>query len=646
MPPKDDKSYIEELKKSLYSRTAPDVRTKRKNRFDISLPEVKTDWGHQEEPNVTPESLNKEYKKPMSFFTKLLIASGIFCVIAVSIGAYLFFNGANLISANNIDIRISGPVSIPGGVPVTFDVTIFNKNNVDLQLVDMSVDFPAGATKVDDPSQPLTNYQVMIGDIPVNGTAHKSISAIIFGEENLQKSISVTLTYSVKGSTAVFTKTQTYDVLINSSPINVTVSSFKEITSGQEFDLKVNLKSNSQQVLKNVLLKANYPFGYSFLSASMATLPDNATWKIGDIPAGSSRSITIRGKLTGEDSDLRVFRFLVGAQSPNDPKNIGTQYMSLEQDMVIQKPFISLGLTVDNEASGIADHVGQFNYPERVVVDWSNNLPVTVSNVAISVKISGTAYDKNFIQPDQGTFDSVNNVIVWDQRTNPELASVEAGDTGRVTFTITPKNTGTINNPVINPIIHFEVGVRGNRIQESNVPLQLSAALAKNIKISSTASLSGRIVRTSGPFANLGPIPPKAEKETTYTVIWDVDNTSSLVGNAQVSATLPPYIKWLDVVSPGTENITYDKNTGQVTWNVGTVGTYTLGSSGRREVAFQVSFTPSVNQIDQNPALVNRSTLKAVDNFTNTQLTSEQEYLTTRFSTDPAYRDGDETVAR
>ena len=56
----------------------------------------------EEEPVVR---LNDEYEDhSMSFFTKLLIGSAIFCVIAVGLGLYLFLNGANLISGNNINI--------------------------------------------------------------------------------------------------------------------------------------------------------------------------------------------------------------------------------------------------------------------------------------------------------------------------------------------------------------------------------------------------------------------------------------------------------------------------------------------------------------------------------------------------------------
>ena len=646
VPPSDDKSYIDELKKSLYSRTAPDVRTKRKLRFADPTTEVKTDWEHpvDDEAASKPTELNQRYETHhMSIFTKVLIASALFCIAAVGIGAYLFFNGANLISADNIEIAINGPVSIAGGTPVSFDVTAINKNNVPLQTVDMSVDFPAGTTDPANPGRPLTTYQKLIGDMPTGGTAKQTVSAIIFGEENLQKEITVTLTYGIKGSSSVFTKTQTYDVLINSSPITVTASSFDQITSGQAFDMKVDLKSNSGQPLKNVVLAAQYPFGFSFGSASIAPSTGNSIWRVGDIPAGADRVITIHGTLTGEDTDLRAFHFTAGAASSANANAIGTEYTSVERDVTIQKPFISLGIAVNGDSSA-NDYVGQFGQSERVEIDWANNLPAAVSNMVITAKLSGTAYDKSSVQASNGVFDSVNDQIVWNQQTNPELTSVAAGANGKVSLTIAPKDSGSQGSPAVNPGITFNVSITGNRTQESNVSGSLASAAVRNIRVSSSVSLSGRAVRTIGPFTNTGPVPPVAEKATTYTIVWDVDNTSSAVTGARVTATLPAYVKWMNVVSPSTEDVAYDPNTGTVTWNVGAVNTYTYGSVKRRELSFQVSFTPSVTQVGQSPVLINQAMLSATDNFTQAVLTSKQDPLTTRDSTDPAYKESDETV--
>lgn len=645
MPP-EDQNRIEELKKSLYSRSAPDVRTRRKLRFTPTESNVKTSWDSPEAVQQPAQILNQHYEDhSMSFFTKLLIGSLIFCIFAVGIGAYLFFNGANLISANNIDIAISGPVSIPGGAPVSFDIQVVNKNNVDLQSADLAVDFPVGTTDPNDSTQELKTFRELLGDIKAGGSAKKTVSAIMFGEENLQKQIAVSVTYKVKGSTTLFTKKTSYDVLINSSPILLTASSFNEITSGQEFDIKVSLKSNSQDVLKNVLLKGNYPFGFNFISSNIKPLSDNATWKIGDIPSGSERTVTIHGKLQGEDSDTRVFHFFAGAQSTSDPKAIGTQYMSVDQAMTIQKPFISLGVSINNDDSP-SDFVGQFGQNERVSISWFNNLPTSVSNMVITAKLSGSAYDKTTVQPDMGYFNSATNEIIWNQQTNDGLASVGAGENGTVSFSLVPKDMGTESSPIVNPVVIVTASVAGNRTQESNVPEKLSSAVSRTTRVSSNIALTGRVIRNTGPFVNIGQVPPKVEQTTTYTIVWTVDNTSSAVGNARVTATLPPYVKWLNAVSPSTESVTYDENSGTVAWDIGNISTYTLNSSRRREVYFQISFQPSINQVDQSPTLVNQAMLTAVDNFTGAQLQSQQDFLTTRFSTDPNYKEGQATVVK
>ena len=643
--PPEDKNRLDELQNSLYARTAPDVRTRRKLRYAEDTSDVKKEWDRKPEVFEDPKLTARYENHSMSFLTKLLIASILFCIAALGIGIYLFLNGSNLISADNIAINITGPVSIPGGSPVSFDITVANNNTIDLQTVDMSVDYPDGTANPANPAQALKNTRELLGNIPSKSSVTKTVSAVIFGEENLQKEVTVTVTYSVKGSSSVFTKAKTYDVLINSSPMNMTVNSFDKITSGQEFDLKVDLKSNSQQTLRSVLLKAAYPPGFSFISSSLAPQPDNATWRVGDMPPGADRVVTIHGKLTGEDTDIRAFHFNVGTQSSTDAKSIGTQFMTSEQDVTIEKPFISLAIAVDGDG-GSQPHVGQFGQVENVTITWFNNLPTAVSNVQIDALLTGTAYSKTTVTPNNGYFRSGSDDILWNQQTDPELASVAPGASGKVTFSIMPTDTGTPANLTVNPSFTLTANVTGDRNQETNVPESLASAVSKTVNIASTVNLSGRLIRNYGPFQNTGNMPPRAEQPTTYTVDWTVDNTANVVNNGQVTATLPAYVKWLGATSPSTANITYDKNSGLVTWNVGTVPTYTANSSTRKEVFFQIEFDPSITQVGSVPTLINQATFTGMDSFTNTSLTSTQDFLTTRYSTDPGYKDGDEIVGR
>ena len=118
-------------------------------------------------------------------------------------------------------------------------------------------------------------------DIDPGGMTERTINADLYGQENSTKEIGIKVFYQVPGSNATFEKDKTYDVLVSSSPLTISVSSFNQVTAGQKFDMTVTLTSNSQSTIKNLLLNAVYPFGYSFITSDQTPLADKATWNVG-----------------------------------------------------------------------------------------------------------------------------------------------------------------------------------------------------------------------------------------------------------------------------------------------------------------------------------------------------------------------------
>lgn len=644
----EDRSKIEELKKGLYSRNAPLVRTKRRLRFEKPETEgLQTDWEHPPEDDEGIE-LNKRYiDNSMSFLKKLFVGSIIFFLLAVGIGTYLVFEGANIVSANNIEITVSGPVSVSGGSPASFDIQIVNKNNIRLENVDFMVDFPAGTVDVEEGTE-LRQFREFIGAIEPGGMTQKTVSAVLYGQENTKKEIVVTTSYQVKGSNAIVPKQKAFDVLLSSSPLSLTVSSFDEVTSGQSFDISITITSNSKEVLKNLLVKGVYPFGFTYISSDFQTIGDNSTWRIGDIPPGGKKTIKIRGKLEGQDDEVRVFRFSAGAQSQSGQNVIpviGTEFISDSKELSIKKPFVTVGISLDDEV-GTKEYIGVFNEPIKAEISWFNNLPTAVSDAEISVKLSGNAFDKFSVAPDQGLYRSADNTIVWNKITTPELASIGAGREGKVIFNLTPRDYSNSTRTVTNPSVSLSVDIKGRRVSESNVPEQVVSSAVRNIKLSSNLFLTGQILRSYGGSSNIGPIPPRAEQETTYTVLWTVDNTANTLSGAEVRSSLPAHVKWIGNVSPSGENVSFNQGTGEIVWRIGSVNSYTALNKSRPQVAFQIAFTPSVAQIGQTPVLVNQSVITAHDDFTEQNLSNGNSPMTTRFSTDPLFRDGDEIVGR
>jgi hypothetical protein len=642
----EDKSKINELNKSLYSRNAPDIRTKRRLRYKDGVSDVRTDWDHIPESGEKASLLNEEYKdSSMSFLTKILISSIIFFILALGIGAYLVLNGGNVVSADNVDININGPVSIAAGEPATFDIQVVNNNSITLKTVDLSIDYPAGTTDALDSKKDLTKSRELIPDIVPGGVGQKTIKAILYGQENTSKQIKTAIEYRIDGSNAVFLKEKVFDVLIASSPLTLTASSFKEVNPDQEFDLSVSIVSNSKETIKDLVLKAVYPFGFKYISSDIKTASDNTLWKIGDIPPGSKRIIKIRGKLDAQNDEVRVFRFAVGSAKKGNENIIGTEYVTTSQEISISKPFMTVGLSVNGESNS-KQFASQFNNPIKVDIGYFNNLQTPIIDGEIRVKLSGSAFDKVQVSVQDGLYQSINNEIVWNSVTSRELNTIDAGGNGRVSFSVTPRDLSSSMNLITNPDLKFIVSVKGKRNSEANVPERISTTAEAQVRINSNLAIGGQILRSYASMQNTGPIPPKVEQATTYTVLWTVDNTVNTLNNVLVQSSLPPNIKWVGKVFPETEDIGYDPVTGSVQWNVGSLQTYTAGTNKRRQVAFQISLTPAINQVGSILNLVNATTLTAVDDFTGQTLKSNLGVLTTRFSTDPTFKEGDEKVSQ
>ncbi|MFA6227320.1 MAG: hypothetical protein WC631_02510 [Candidatus Paceibacterota bacterium] len=622
------KDKIEEVKEALYSQNVDAVVAKRRHDLKPRIERVSTDWSNTD--------LNKEsdFKFP---FTKILLGTFIFFVLAAGFATFKFFAGGNLISGDNIDILIRGPVSVAGGDTLPLDIEVQNKNNVNLQVVDLKIAYPDGTRSPDDLSTPLTRYSEVLGDINVGKSERRLIKAVIFGEENTQRDIKLTVEYRVPGSNAIFYKEKTYTVLVSSAPVNLKVTGVDEINSNQKLDFNVEISSNSLSVIKNLMLKADYPFGFDFISASpQASSLDSSVWNIGDLSPGEKRIVKISGKVQGQDGEQRVFKFTVGTPDKLDTRSIGTIFSAYSSTVSIKKPFIGINLAINgNNAREVAIQSGQ---QTRADIYWQNNLPSQVYDVSVQIKLRGGILNKSSIQVQNGFYNSLDNLITFDKTSNESLASIAPGAGGELSFNFSSFSSQTkTGSAFTNPDIYMDVSVIGKRVQGASVPQELLYSDSKRVKIISDIRIVSNGYRSMGPFENSGPIPPKAEQETTYTIIWTVTDSLNDVGGVKVTGQLPNYIKWNNLTSPSSEDISFDQESGRVIWNIGNIGAGAGFTSPSREVSFNVSITPSLSQVGSEPSLIENVELSGTDTFTNTIVGADGATVTTGTKSDPEY---------
>jgi hypothetical protein len=397
-------------------------------------------------------------------------------------------------------------------------------------------------------------------------------------------------------------------------------------------------------VIKGLLLKADYPFGFSFSNSDPKTYSKNNLWLIGDLEPGAKRTIKFSGVLNGQEGEERGFNFNIGSQSKSDSLAIDVPFSTSFSSVTIRRPFVSADVTINGDNS--AEYVSSAGSKIETLINWQNNLPYAVSDVSIIVAVSGNAIDKSSIMVDSGYYKSSDNSITFNKTTNPTFANLEPGESGTSKFTLSSFSAGSVTGSgLTNPTIVMNIMVTGKRVdyaagQASDVLFSDS----RKIKITGNPQLLSKALYSVGPFKNSGPIPPKAEQETTYTITWTVTNPLNNLSNAQVSAVLPIYVKWLNVVSPDSEKIDYNAETGLVTWNIGNIPSGAGIISSAKEVSFQVSFLPSVGQIGTSPILTEEATLSAKDNFTLTPVSDSFSAVNIGLANDPYFQSNTETV--
>ncbi len=644
---RDKQNHLGKVEDKLYSRkSSPIIDSGRSNFEARDLGGTPNSWSTEENNrfDVLASKLSHVAESKHSFVKKIFVASLIFFVIAAGIATFVFLGGVNLVSSKNVDIKVLGPVSVGGGQESSFDISIINGNNTDLEGASLTVEFPEGTRDPSDLSKELQRERFPLGVIKNGDNYSLKISGVFFGEKESVKDIKISLEYRVKNSSATFYKEKNYEISISSSPIIITPTYPKEVNSNQDITLSLEVFSNSKENINDLLIQVEYPFGFVYKNSSLTPLQgSNNIWKFSELVSGTKKTINITGSIIGQDNEEKVFRVNSGTASKDDDRVIAVPMVAISESILVKKPFIDLFVLINNEEGDYAAKGGSYVQNQIVV---RNNLPERLFNVSVEATLSGGALNQSSVVVDNGGFfRSLDNVILWDSRSAATLKDMDPGSEQRLGFRLNPLVYSAIQKGS-SPLINIAVKIKGERVLESGSVESVTAIESSKIVLATDLELTSKSVRSQGNIENFGPIPPKVNTATSYTIVWSLKNSFNQVSNTQVRAVLPSYVKWKNLVSPNTENITYNETSHEVVWNAGSVLANTGFNSSPKEVYFQVELTPSVSQLNTSPIILDSTSLSAVDKITGLKIESILPPVTTNFFSDPSFKQGDDKVVQ
>ena len=633
--PLDDRNKLnrlEELKDKLFSKN---YQTKIEHRDSLSRlrrKDILDSW--EAEEKIERDAEEKFFMKT-SMFKKFFIFSIVFFVLTLGYAAYVFLAGGNTVSNDNIDISILGNNFTAGGEELPLIVGITNRNNSSLDLADLVMEYPKGSSG--DLSSDTEHFRESLGTIPAGAVRNENLKVVLFGEQGSTRPIKISLEYRVAGSNAIFVKDKLYEVNISSTPINLSVDAPLTISPNQNINLNVKAMLNATKPASKILVKIDYPVGFAFASAVPAPSFGNNIWNLGDLAPGAEHNISVSGKMVDVfDGEEKTFNISSGSRSDTDKSVIGVIFNSIKSTITIKKPFIEANLFINGVSQ--REYATDTKTSVNAEIRYINNLDTKVDNLQVVAKIYGNAFDRKTIRAQQGFYDSSKDTITWDKNSKNGLGEMNPGDSGSVTFSVSPLSLFSAAGGILsNPSINIEVDISGKQALEGFAVNELNNSSSVIIRVISDVGFSAKALYYSGPFTNTGPIPPKVEKATTYTIIWTLSNTANSISKAQINSSLPPWATFVGPISPADENLAYNPSTREIIWNVDRIPKGTGITSASRAVAFQVSLNPSFSQVGTTPIIINDAILTGHDDFANVDVRVNKTGLNTRLDNDAAF---------
>lgn len=568
-----------------------------------------------------PKNKNKYKRFNFGFIIFMIV---FFFFVGAAFYTYISLSqGTNTISTSKIDLKITGPVSVKSGEITDFIVDITNNNTTELILSDLIVQYPDGSKSPIDRTLDLNNERISVGTIKPGETIRRKNSIVFFGEQNVKKNIRYSYEFNINDSSTIFKTEKDTGVFIAGSPVTITVNNIKEINNNQELIFDIKLESNTEDVLKNLQLKVEYPFGYRLLESSPKPDSDNNTWSFDSMESLSSTSIKLKGKFVGEVNVDKNFRFILGVED-SKTKEMLTVLTTQDNLVEIRKPFVITKLLIDGDSAENKPVTYDQNLKSDLVI--TNNLPDAITDVVVEVLLGGVLIDRRSINSNDGFYDSNRDLILWDQSLNQGLIKIPPGESREISFNMaTIESNESLIKTLKRATSDVTINVKAQRLGENRVIENIVASTKKQLRLKTDVLFASNLTYDKGVF------PPEIDKETVYKYIGNISNTANTIKGVEFIAKLPPNATWKGVYGPNIPPaaIKYNQSTREITINLGDVESGVGVDKPIKEFYFKVGFTPTLTQGGQSPQIIINPSITATDSFTGERLQIKNNSMTT-----------------
>ncbi len=559
-----------------------------------------------------PETNWKQFFKERAVVFYAIGAVLLVCLL----GWYFMFakEKAPDVVSSNVILQIKGPDQLVSGNEAEYKIIYRNGENADLTNITLEVFYPIGFKfKSSEPTANSTAGNVYNLPIVKEGNSGEVIvRGKMTGGTGENKQIKALLHYRLSNFNSEFAVDQTITTNILPPNLTMEINGPVDVVNGQDTTYSITLTNVTNQDYDNLALSLTYPEGFSYVSSTVPVTKNNNYWKLPKLLANSSTSMDVTGSFTGTNSETKLVKADLGLLVNNvfAPQLVATATFHL-----IASP-LAIVLTSDSKDGNVS--LGKtIDY----TINYSNQGSIGMNNLIITVNLEGVALDISGIKADDAIVSG--KTLTWKAATLPGLNVLSPNERGEINFSVPVTDNLTAN--IKNQTIKATAQVIANEISK---PTKAADVV---LKLSSDLDL---IVR--GEYVS-GAAPLTVGKSTTFAMTFLLSNGSNDLSNTKVVASLPlPSSAWKNVIIPDVEKnrLSYDPNSGKITWNIGDVPAFV----GKFIPVLKVTFNLEVNptEVDRNKSmnLLSNVIANGKDTFTSLSVEAKEPNDVTTTSID------------
>ena len=562
-------------------------------------------------PQTPPELSSPSLPQAVRFFSlkqkKILIISSIVFFIVLVLSGAAFYFWLTSFKKSLIDFAIAGPEQIASGETAVYTVSYWNNTNQILQSAILSIRYPQDAVIGD--NKIIQNID--LGSIGIGGGGKQEITVAFIGSDKSIQKLEAILSYKPQNTSSSFENGASKEVAINGSALSIDFKTPETALPNVKGIYMIHYKNNTDKVFQNVSIQAVYPSGFKFISSDQAPVKDNNTWDLGDLNPNEEGDITVLGILNADSS--ADFELGIGVVENN-------KFYKFSQSSS-QINLTALPLKMNISVNGQQDLLVNPGDYLQFKIHYENNADIALSDVILKASLDGLMYDFSSLRTD-GYFSGLDNTITWNASNFSAFKNLSPNSSGDVEFQVNVKPKYVVRTfRDKNFLLQASAEMNTLTVPSSLVVKSLSVIGDLALKVNTKAELKIKGYYFDSVIKNSGPLPPKVNQTTTYTIHWQITNYSNDISGTVVKAVLPEGVSWLNKkTGAGAATLEYDDRTSELIWNVGQVAAGTGILLDSYEVIFQVGLTPAANKVNLVVPILGDATLTGKDMFTGADI--------------------------